>query len=89
MSRWTIAPRRQVRKIAGAGPGMVTYRGERTLRVEPVSLEELTRQGIAARAGRVEVMKNGAPRGMVFLSNPLRQGHGTRARRIAPRVPPQ
>ncbi|HEY7909062.1 MAG TPA: NFACT RNA binding domain-containing protein, partial [Thermomicrobiales bacterium] len=45
------APRRQVRKIAGAGPGMVTYRGERTLRVEPVSLEELTRQGILRAPG--------------------------------------
>jgi len=40
-----FAPRRQVRKIAGAGPGMVTYRGERTLRVEPVSLELLVQQG--------------------------------------------
>ncbi len=40
-----FAPRRQVRKIAGAGPGMVTYRGERTLRVEPVSLEHLVQQG--------------------------------------------
>lgn len=47
------APRRQVRKIAGAGPGMVTYRGERTLRVEPVNLEELTRQGaLRAPGGR-------------------------------------
>jgi predicted ribosome quality control (RQC) complex YloA/Tae2 family protein len=45
------APRRQVRKIAGAGPGMVTYRGERTLRVEPVSLEELTRQGVLRAPG--------------------------------------
>jgi predicted ribosome quality control (RQC) complex YloA/Tae2 family protein len=45
------APRRQVRKIAGAGPGMVTYRGERTLRVEPVSLEELTRQGALRAPG--------------------------------------
>ncbi len=40
-----FAPRRQVRKIAGAGPGMVTYRGERTLRVEPVSLDALVQQG--------------------------------------------
>jgi predicted ribosome quality control (RQC) complex YloA/Tae2 family protein len=45
------APRRQVRKIAGAGPGMVTYRGERTLRVAPVSLEELTRQGALRAPG--------------------------------------
>ncbi|MGI8854689.1 MAG: Rqc2 family fibronectin-binding protein [Thermomicrobiales bacterium] len=45
------APRRQVRKIAGAGPGMVTYRGERTLRVEPVSLEELTRQDVLRAPG--------------------------------------
>jgi len=41
-----FAPRRHVRKIAGAGPGMVTYRGERTLRVEPVSLEQLVQQGL-------------------------------------------
>jgi predicted ribosome quality control (RQC) complex YloA/Tae2 family protein len=45
------APRRQVRKITGAGPGMVTYRGERTLRVAPVSLEELTRQGALRAPG--------------------------------------
>jgi len=45
------APRRQVRKIAGAGPGMVTYRGERTLRVEPVSLEHLTKQGSVTTPG--------------------------------------
>ena len=45
------APRRQVRKIAGAGPGMVTYRGERTLRVEPVSLDTLERQGALRAVG--------------------------------------
>ncbi|MHB8648188.1 MAG: Rqc2 family fibronectin-binding protein [Thermomicrobiales bacterium] len=45
------APRRQVRKIAGAGPGMVTYRGERTLRVEPVSLEQLVQQGLLRAPG--------------------------------------
>lgn len=45
------APRRQVRKIAGAGPGMVTYRGERTLRVNPVSLEDLTQRGILRAPG--------------------------------------
>jgi predicted ribosome quality control (RQC) complex YloA/Tae2 family protein len=48
-----FAPRRQVRKIAGAGPGMVTYRGERTLRVEPVSLESLVQRGsLRAPGGR-------------------------------------
>ncbi len=36
------APRRQVRKIPGAGPGMVTYRGERSVRVSPASVEALT-----------------------------------------------
>jgi predicted ribosome quality control (RQC) complex YloA/Tae2 family protein len=30
-----IAPRRHVRKIKGGGPGMVTYRNERTIRVPP------------------------------------------------------
>ncbi len=39
------APRRQVRKIPGAGPGMVTYRGERSVRVPPASVEELTTAG--------------------------------------------
>lgn len=39
------APRRQVRKIPGAGPGMVTYRGERSVRVPPASVEELTITG--------------------------------------------
>jgi predicted ribosome quality control (RQC) complex YloA/Tae2 family protein len=33
--------RRYVRKIKGSGPGMVTYRQERTLRVRPRSPEEL------------------------------------------------
>lgn len=46
-----FAPRRQVRKIAGAGPGMVTYRGERTLRVEPVSLERLVQHGFLRAPG--------------------------------------
>lgn len=46
-----FAPRRQVRKIAGAGPGMVTYRGERTLRVEPIGLEDLVRQGLLRAPG--------------------------------------
>jgi predicted ribosome quality control (RQC) complex YloA/Tae2 family protein len=31
-----ITPRRFVRKIKGAGPGMVTYRNERTVSVAPV-----------------------------------------------------
>jgi predicted ribosome quality control (RQC) complex YloA/Tae2 family protein len=30
-----ITERRYVRKIKGAGPGMVTYRNERTVSVEP------------------------------------------------------
>jgi predicted ribosome quality control (RQC) complex YloA/Tae2 family protein len=36
-----VAPRRHVRKIKGAGPGMVTYRNERTIRVEPAPEERL------------------------------------------------
>ncbi|HEX5506029.1 MAG TPA: NFACT RNA binding domain-containing protein [Thermomicrobiales bacterium] len=40
------AARRDVRKIKGAGPGMVTYRNERTLRVAPRSEEELRRTGL-------------------------------------------
>ena len=36
-----IAPRRFVRKIKGAGPGMVTYRNERTIAVKPASESEL------------------------------------------------
>lgn len=39
-----VAPRRFVRKIKGAGPGMVTYRNERTIAVRPRSLEEITGQ---------------------------------------------
>ena len=34
-----ITPRRFVRKIKGAGPGMVTYRNERTVSVTPVGLD--------------------------------------------------
>lgn len=40
------AARRDVRKIKGAGPGMVTYRNERTLRVSPRGEEELRRLGL-------------------------------------------
>lgn len=40
------AARRDVRKIKGIGPGMVTYRNERTVRVVPCSEDELRRQGI-------------------------------------------
>jgi predicted ribosome quality control (RQC) complex YloA/Tae2 family protein len=36
-----VARRRHVRKIKGAGPGMVTYRHERTLRVQPAPEERL------------------------------------------------
>jgi predicted ribosome quality control (RQC) complex YloA/Tae2 family protein len=36
-----VAPRRQVRKIKGARPGMVTYRNERTIRVQPAPEERL------------------------------------------------
>lgn len=36
-----IARRRHVRKLKGAGPGMVTYRNERTIRVRPTSEDGL------------------------------------------------
>ena len=36
-----VARRRHVRKIKGAGPGMVTYRNERTIRVQPAPEERL------------------------------------------------
>ncbi len=36
-----VASRRHVRKIKGAGPGMVTYRNERTIRVQPAPEEQL------------------------------------------------
>jgi predicted ribosome quality control (RQC) complex YloA/Tae2 family protein len=36
-----VARRRNVRKIKGARPGMVTYRNERTIRVQPASEEQL------------------------------------------------
>ena len=36
-----VTERRYVRKIKGAGPGMVTYRNERTINVTPKSEEEL------------------------------------------------
>jgi predicted ribosome quality control (RQC) complex YloA/Tae2 family protein len=40
-----ITERRYVRKIKGAGPGMVTYRNERTLNVRPLSEKELGLDG--------------------------------------------
>lgn len=40
------AARRDVRKIRGAGPGMVTYRNEHTVRVVPRGEEELRRSGL-------------------------------------------
>jgi predicted ribosome quality control (RQC) complex YloA/Tae2 family protein len=36
-----VTQRRHVRKIKGAGPGMVTYRNERTVRVRPAAEEQL------------------------------------------------
>ncbi|MGH9175080.1 MAG: NFACT RNA binding domain-containing protein, partial [Vicinamibacterales bacterium] len=36
-----VTERRHVRKIRGSGPGMVTYRNERTLNVRPRSEQEL------------------------------------------------
>lgn len=45
------APRRQVRKIAGAGPGMVTYRTERTIRVPPLDVDAMIAQGMLHAAG--------------------------------------
>jgi predicted ribosome quality control (RQC) complex YloA/Tae2 family protein len=36
-----VARRRHVRKIKGAKPGMVTYRNERTMRVQPASEDSL------------------------------------------------
>lgn len=38
--------RRHVRKIKGAGPGMVTYRHEQTIRVAPRTLAELAGEGV-------------------------------------------
>ncbi len=38
-----VTRRRYVRKIKGAGPGMVTYRNERTIAVRPVSAEALAK----------------------------------------------
>jgi predicted ribosome quality control (RQC) complex YloA/Tae2 family protein len=36
-----LARRRDVRKIKGAGPGMVTYRNERTVLVSPAGESSL------------------------------------------------
>jgi predicted ribosome quality control (RQC) complex YloA/Tae2 family protein len=36
-----VARRRHVRKIKGSRPGMVTYRNERTIRVQPAPEERL------------------------------------------------
>jgi predicted ribosome quality control (RQC) complex YloA/Tae2 family protein len=40
------AARRDVRKIKGTGPGMVTYRNERTVRVTPRSEQDLRKVGL-------------------------------------------
>ncbi|MEX2314813.1 MAG: NFACT RNA binding domain-containing protein, partial [Thermomicrobiales bacterium] len=40
-----VTERRHVRKIKGAGPGMVTYRNERTLNVRPLPEKELGLEG--------------------------------------------
>jgi predicted ribosome quality control (RQC) complex YloA/Tae2 family protein len=37
-----VARRRHVRKLKGGGPGMVTYRNERTIRVGPASEADLS-----------------------------------------------
>jgi predicted ribosome quality control (RQC) complex YloA/Tae2 family protein len=46
-----ITERRYVRKISGAGPGMVTYRNERTVQAKPRSEAEL---GLEPRAAAVK-----------------------------------
>jgi predicted ribosome quality control (RQC) complex YloA/Tae2 family protein len=38
-----VTRRRHVRKIKGTGPGMVTYRNERTIRVRPAHETALNR----------------------------------------------
>lgn len=43
------AARRDVRKLKGGGPGLVTYRNERTVRVAPRDEEELRRAGLLER----------------------------------------
>jgi len=40
-----VAKRRDVRKIKGGGPGMVTYRNEYTVPVRPMSEGELKQEG--------------------------------------------
>lgn len=40
-----VTPRRHVRKIKGGGPGMVTYRNERTIAVRPADEAELRKAG--------------------------------------------
>lgn len=40
-----VAARRHVRKIKGGGPGMVTYRNERTIPVRPANEETLRKSG--------------------------------------------
>lgn len=40
-----VTQRRHVRKIKGAGPGMVTYRNERTIAVQPMDEEGLRKTG--------------------------------------------
>ena len=42
-----VTPRRRVRPIRGAGPGQVTYRGERTLRVPPRAPAEVGAERLA------------------------------------------
>jgi predicted ribosome quality control (RQC) complex YloA/Tae2 family protein len=40
-----VARRRHVRKISGGGPGMVTYRNEYTIAVQPENEETLRESG--------------------------------------------
>ena len=42
-----VTPRRRVRPIRGAGPGQVTYRGERTLRIPPRAPAEVGAERLA------------------------------------------
>lgn len=43
----SLCQRRHVRKVAGGPPGLVTFRNERTIRVAPLSPEQLTSGSIA------------------------------------------
>ena len=84
----TMRPDGRLRKIVSAGPGMVTYRGERTLRASSRSAwKELTWQQVLRGAQRVKMVKQWCAAPYGFPEQPVPSWSHHAGATVAPRVP--